>query len=93
MPIPVIATRSSNFSVVRIGRTCRRVSSGSTASGGSSGAGVSPVGRNNGNQVPPSSANSTATGIPTNTSSGATPTTLVVQKTRGSSSSATEATT
>ncbi len=85
IPIPEIATLSSNLSGDAIGRACQMVSS-SAGSGPGSG---SPVGANSGNHTSSCCVNSTATFIPTCTASGSHPTTFVVSRTRSSSSSAT----
>ena len=86
MPIPVMATSSSNFlAFFGIGRATREVSS----TAGKGPFSVSPVGSNNGIQTSSSCSKRTCTFMPTNTSPGSQPTMLVVSRTRSSSSMAT----
>jgi hypothetical protein len=91
MPMPVMATSSSNLRVPIIGRTPRRTSSAlGSSSGRAAGSGCSSVGRNSGSQVSSAAwSNSTCMRMPSTRSSGSTPTKVVVSLTRGSSSSAT----
>ena len=90
MPRPVMATLSSNFSVVAIGRTQRRWSSGGVSSEGSS-ATTSLSGSNIGSHTSSTLWNRTVARIPTLASSAFGPTRLVMTRTRGSSSIATDA--
>ncbi len=88
MPRPVIATWSSNLSApFGIGRAWRAL--GSLAGNGP--LSVSPVGSNSGIQTSAACSNVTCTFMPTNTSSAATFTRLVVRRIRSSSSMATMA--
>src|SRR4051812_11377285 len=87
LPIPVIATLSSNFSVGARGRTLTSGRAGDgTASDDPSGSGS-----NSGNQTSSCWWNVTRPGIPTYTSRGSQPTTLVVSRTSASAVSDTMA--
>jgi hypothetical protein len=96
LPMPVIATRSSNLAAVSMGRTCRACPPGAIASSGM-GPGRGPFGRKSGAKTgshsSPAGSNRIRTRIPTATSSGATSTRFVITRTRLSSSMATDATT
>jgi hypothetical protein len=86
MPMPVIATSSSNFfAPLGIGRASREVSS----TVGNGPLSVSPVGANTGIHTSSSCSKRTCTFMPTKTSDGSQSTTLVVSRTRSSSSMAT----
>lgn len=91
-PIPVIAECCSNFSVRSIGRMWSPKRSGAISSAGNS-PGSPATGRNSGSQTSSACWNTTSTGWPSSRPSGSDSTMLVVNRTRGSSSIATCATT
>ncbi len=97
MPIPVIAAASSNFSLVSIGETCLPKSCGAISSTACGPVFFSAVGVNTGSQTVPTLSstfsNRTSTVWPSSSSSGSQSTMLVVNRTRGSSTIATCATT